>query len=208
MNIYDISVRIPDAPVYPGDPETRLHRALNIADKDQCNLTEITMSAHAGTHADSPLHFIGGGMAIDALDPAVFCGTARVVTVYKAQGDIEKEDLAPLSIQKGERILFKTRNALDGHIVDREFYKDFCGFSAEAAAYLAQIGPVLVGIDYASIGGPEAHRAVLGAGIAALEWLDLRRVADGRYFLSAAPLKIGGAEGAPARALLFDSINL
>ena len=205
MKIYDISVKIPDAPVYPGDPVTRLRRAASIADGAECNLTALTLSAHAGTHADAPLHFIDGAQSIDTLDPAVFCGEARVVTVFKAQGNIEIEDLAPLSIQKGERILFKTRNSLDNHISDKEFYKDFCAFSEEAGAYLAERGPALVGIDYASIGGPAAHRAVLGAGIAALEWLDLRSITDGRYFLTAAPIKISGAEGAPARALLFDS---
>lgn len=205
MNIYDISVTLPDAPVYPGDPALSLRRAASIADGAECNLTAITMSVHTGTHADAPLHFIDGTPAIDALDPAVFCGPARVVTVYKVKGDIEKEDLLPLSLQKGERILIKTRNSMDGHTDDREFYRGFCGLSPDAAVYLAQICPALVGIDYASIGGPESHRAVLGAGIAALEWLDLRKVQDGQYFLSAAPVKIAGAEGAPVRALLFDS---
>lgn len=206
MKIIDISVKVPEAPVYPGDPKTKLLSVSSIKDGDIYNLTEITMSAHAGTHADAPLHFIDGGSSIDSLSPSKFCGEARVVTIYKKEGNIEKEDLVPLKLMKGERILFKTRNSVDGHITDKEFYKDFCALSPSAAQYLVDSGVALAGIDYASIGAggsiAETHRILLSAGIAVLEWLNLEKVCDGNYFLSAAPIKIA-AEGAPARALLF-----
>ena len=47
-----------------------------------------------------------------------------------------------------------------------------------------------------------AHTALLTYGIAVLENLDLSAAPDGDYTLFAAPLKIGGAEGAPCRAIL------
>jgi arylformamidase len=217
MKIYDISVTIPDAPVYPGDPVTKLHRAMSISDGAACNLTSISMCVHAGTHADAPLHFIDGAVSVDKLDPSLFCGEARVVTVYKEKGQIEADDLIPLSIKRGERLLFKTRNSIDGHICasgeayEKDFYMNFCAFAPSAAGYLAEHGAALVGIDYASIGAGDytvpTHKIILGSGIAALEWLNLGAVPDGNYFLSAAPLKIAGAEGAPVRALLFDNID-
>ena len=37
-----------------------------------------------------------------------------------------------------------------------------------------------------------------------VEGLDLRRVSPGPYFLVCAPLKVAGAEGAPARVFLLD----
>lgn len=210
MKIYDISVAVPDAPAYPGDPEASLRRVRSMENGDVCNLTEVHMCVHSGTHADSPLHFIDGEPSIDLTDPALFCGKARVVTVYKKTGQIEREDLEPIEVKKGERILFKTRNSLDGHIGDRVFYGNFCALSLGAAEYLSERGAVLVGIDYASIGAGEAtaptHRIILGARIAVLEWLDLRGVDDGEYFLTAAPLKFAGAEGAPVRALLFEGL--
>jgi arylformamidase len=43
---------------------------------------------------------------------------------------------------------------------------------------------------------------LLGAGIVVLEGLDLRRVPPGEYDLTALPLKLAGAEGAPARVIL------
>lgn len=207
MKIIDISVKVPEVPVYPGDPETKLLSVSSIKNGAVYNLTEVTMSAHAGTHADAPLHFIDGGSSIDSLSPSQFCGEARVVTIYKKEGNIEKEDLIPLNLRKGERILFRTRNSVDGHIKDKEFYMDFCALSPSAAQYLADSGAVLAGIDYASIGVgdsvAETHRILLSAGVVVLEWLDLEKVCDGAYFLSAAPIKIA-AEGAPARALLFE----
>ncbi|HEX2938324.1 MAG TPA: cyclase family protein, partial [Ruminiclostridium sp.] len=109
-----------------------------------------------------------------------------------------------------ERLLFKTRNSIDGHIFDRDFYMDFCAVSADAARFLTDKGTALVGIDYASIGSGESmaqtHRILLEAGVAVLEWLNLTDVCDGEYFLSAAPIKLA-AEGAPVRALLFETGN-
>ncbi len=208
MKIYDISVTIPKAPVYPGDPKTELSRISNIIDGSEYNLTEVSMCLHAGTHADAPLHFIDGGASIEKLSSALFIGEARVITIYKEVGNIEAADFAPFDLKRGERLLIKTRNSVDEHINAREFYLEFCALSPSAAEYLVKSGVSLVGIDYASIGGGETnsqtHRTLLSANIAVLEWLDLSAVPDGRYFLSAAPIKIAGAEGAPARALLID----
>ena len=210
MKIYDISVTVPDAPVYPGDPVTVIQRAANISSGDACNLTTISMCVHAGTHADAPLHFIDGAPSIETLDPALFCGDARVVTIYKECGQIEAADLKPLSIKRGERLLLKTRNSIDGHVFDKDFYIDFCAIAPSAADYLTKCGITLVGIDYASIGAGEntvqTHKILLCSGIAVLEWLNLGEVSDGKYFLSAAPLKVSGSEGAPSRALLFEDI--
>jgi arylformamidase len=46
------------------------------------------------------------------------------------------------------------------------------------------------------------HHALLAAGIAILEGLDLREAPDGLYELAALPLKIAGGDGSPVRAVL------
>jgi len=46
------------------------------------------------------------------------------------------------------------------------------------------------------------HAPLLGRGIVVLENLDLDAVPDGDYILIALPLKIGGAEASPVRAVL------
>ena len=49
----------------------------------------------------------------------------------------------------------------------------------------------------------EVHLILLGAGIVLLEGIVLDGVSEGRYFLSAAPLNLGGCDGAPYRAYLM-----
>jgi len=64
----------------------------------------------------------------------------------------------------------------------------------------------LLGIDYLSIApykqGKSVHTILLDAGVVLIEGLDLSKVSQGRYTLTCLPLKLGGAEGAPTRAIL------
>ena len=49
----------------------------------------------------------------------------------------------------------------------------------------------------------EVHKKLLGAGTVLLEGIRLGEVPEGAYFLYAAPINLGGAEGAPCRAVLI-----
>ena len=64
----------------------------------------------------------------------------------------------------------------------------------------------MVGIDYLSISpyhhSKPTHEILLGAGMVIIEGLDLSGVSAGKYTLYCLPVKLGGAEGAPARAIL------
>lgn len=132
-------------------------------------------------------------------------GTARVIAIEHpkriTEGELRKHEIRP-----GERLLFKTANsARRWH--DQPFDSRFVSMDPCAADYLAQVQPVLVGIDYISVGGfesdgTETHRALLGAGIWLIEGLVLGGVDPGDYDLVCLPLRIAGAEGAPARAVL------
>ena len=56
--------------------------------------------------------------------------------------------------------------------------------------------------------GPEdspkdVHMILLGSEIVLLEGIVLTDVPEGKYFLSAAPLELGGSDGAPCRAYLI-----
>ncbi|MBQ7218250.1 MAG: cyclase family protein, partial [Ruminococcus sp.] len=66
---------------------------------------------------------------------------------------------------------------------------------------------ILVGTDAMSIAPPfdeyMPHLELARAGVAVLEGLYLEGVEDGSYTLSAFPLRIGGAEAAPCRAVLI-----
>ena len=55
-----------------------------------------------------------------------------------------------------------------------------------------------------TVGDEEVHRILLGAEVAVLEGLDLRGAPAGEYILCALPVKLGGSDGAPVRAVLFE----
>jgi arylformamidase len=72
---------------------------------------------------------------------------------------------------------------------------------------MADAGVQLVGIDYLSAeqfgaSAPRSHQILLGRGIPIVEGLSLQSVRAGDYDLIVLPMKVGGHEAAPARAVL------
>jgi arylformamidase len=192
VQIIDVSVPVrPGMIVYPGDPEVRLERVSSIAAGDAVNLSRVDLGVHSGTHVDAPLHFAEGAASVETLPLDVLVGPCVVV-----------EGLEVAAVPAGaERVLFKTANSA---LWERdEFSEEFVKLDDEAARALVELGVRLVGIDYLSIGDEAAHHVLLGAGVVAVEGLDLRSVDPGEYGLVCAPLKLVGAEGAPARVLLL-----
>lgn len=202
----DISVPIRDGMVHwPGDPAVRVQRIHAIDRGDEANLTQLSMSAHTGTHMDAPLHYLPGADSMDALPFTAIIGPARVIAVA-APGAVSRPMLESADLQAGERLLLKTRNS-DRLWSGREFDVQFTALNIEAARWLAALPIQLLGIDYLSVGpyhseGAAVHRALLGAGIWIIEGLNLMGVEPGRYELICLPLRLSGADGAPARALL------
>lgn len=190
--------------VWPGDDAPVVEQILLLERGDICNLSKMAMSVHVGTHMDAPRHFINGGVPMDALPLDAVLGEARVIEILDPVA-IRPEEL-PDDIAAGERILFKTRNSTELW-AKPGFQEDFVYISREAAEILAAKGVRTVGVDYLSIGGfhtdmVETHEAILGAGIWAIEGLDLSRVEPGRYEMACLPMKLTGSDGAPARVAL------
>lgn len=205
--IIDISLPLsPALPVWPGDPAFELATIATLA-ADGCNLSRMAGSVHSGTHVDAPLHYLEAGGSVDALPLDALIGPARVFDLPDVTR-IDATVLDGLDWPPGlERALFRTRN---GALWDRrpvDFQRDFVALDRSGAGWLAERGLRLVGIDYLSIAAwtdlEAPHRILLSAGIIPLEGLDLRRVAPGDYTLVCLPLKLVGAEGAPARAVLI-----
>ena len=201
--ILDITVPLRDGMfVYEGNPEVHLERVSSIGSGGQANVSRLDFGVHSGTHVDAPVHFIDGGRGAEAIPLEPLMGPSYVVDAQSVEKSLDEEALAALEIpDDAERVIFKTRNSQLWDI-DR-FTRDFVRLSGSGAEYLIARGIKLVGIDYLSIGDADAHRALLGAGVVALEGLDLRRVEPGSYRLLCLPAKIVGSDGAPARALLI-----
>ena len=198
MEIIDVSVPVrPGMVTYPGDPTVTLERVASLANGDVVNLSRLDFGVHSGTHVDAPVHFIDGAAAAETLPLDLLVGPARVLDLTAA----ERLDAAAFDgVELRERVLLKTRNS---ELWARDsFAEDFLALTEDGARALVDGGVRLVGIDYLSIGDEGAHRALLGAGVVAIEGLDLLEVEPGEYELICAPLKLVGSDGAPARVLL------
>ncbi len=207
MPIYDISLPLNDTlPIWPGDPPLEIVRTLSFSSGDEMNLSELSMSVHAGTHIDAPAHFLPSGVGIEAIPLEALVGEALVVDMEDADR-IDEQGLAGKAIPKtARRVLFKTTNSLDWAEGETEFRRDFVGLTQAGASWLTSQKLFLVGIDYLSIAvhGDErnVHRLLLEAGVVILEGLDLSRIPAGSYELFCLPLRLEGCEAAPARAIL------
>ena len=188
---------------WPGDPAFRLRRLSDMERGDACTVSALSMSAHAGTHVDAPLHYVRRGRSVDRWPLDATVGPARVIVIRHPRV-IDVDELRTHRIRKGERLLVKTRNSARKR--PGIFFKDYVSVSPAAARYLASRHLRAIGIDGPSIGpfedGAETHRILLDAGIWIVEWLDLRRIPAGPCELMCLPLRVVGGDGAPARAIL------
>ncbi|MFQ5418927.1 MAG: cyclase family protein [Anaerolineae bacterium] len=207
--IHDISLIIsPSLPVWPGDPAVQMSQPVSLERGDVCTVTRLDISAHTGTHVDAPAHFVPGGAGVDSLDLNVLIGPAWVTAVPDVPA-ITAEVLASLAIPAGTtRLLCKTRNSERWARKETTFATDFVAITSDGADWLLAHGIRLVGVDYLSVSPFHdtipTHEILLGAGVIPLEGLNLTAVSPGAYDLVCLPLKLAGADGAPARAVLIE----
>lgn len=202
----DVSVPLRHGMVqWPGDPAAHITRFADMEKGAVCNVSQLNMCAHVGTHMDGLLHFIHRGAGLDTMPIEATVGPARVIQIRDRES-VKPAELARHKPRKGERLILKTTNSRQ-FWRDLPFNKDFVHIRKDAAQYLADCRIRSIGIDYLSVGGferdgVETHRILLGAGIWIIEGLDLRRIKPGRYDLMCLPVKIENSDGAPARAFL------
>ena len=196
MKLFDISQEVFGCAVYPGDPKPEKKTMLKISDGAVYNLSAFSMCAHNGTHVDAPLHFIDKAKSIDRIDLNRFIGYAYVA-VHEG----------PILAADAERIL-QTAGECDPRAAERILVKGKATVTAEAAKVFAARGIKLFGNESQTVGPEnapmEVHLIMLGAEIVLLEGIRLGGVAEGVYFLNAAPLNRGGSDGAPCRAILVN----
>jgi arylformamidase len=204
---------LPPLPLLPGqepgpeNPPSSVYRFFDVEKGDKVTMSRIEMVSHDGTHIDAPLHFIPGGLTIDAMPIETTVGPCRVIEI-KDEKDITVAELEPCGIRAGERILFKTRNSPRVYTV-RQYTGEYVAITPEAARYLVARKIRLVGLDYLTIGHlqppesiNEVHRAFLSNGIFVLEALNLAGVAPGDYDLVCLPLRIEKGDAGPCRAVI------
>jgi arylformamidase len=204
QRIIDISMTIHEGmQVYKNKDEKR-PKITNTVNHQTGKVHEsrIDLDVHCGTHVDAPLHMLAGGETIETIGLERLVGPARVLDLTHVDEAITKDDLAPHGIQRGERILLKTKSSFTD-----EFLMDFVYLREDGAQYLIERGVTLVGTDALGIerAQPEytTHRPLLRNNVVIVEGLRLGHVEPGSYWLVIAPLKLTGIDAAPARAFLI-----
>ena len=191
MKLYDISQEVFSCAVYPGDPRPEKQTLCSTESGDLYNLSAFSMCAHNGTHIDTPFHFLKDGETVEQMGLEIFVGDCYVA---RHEGPVMAVDAQEILKKAGgiRRII------IGGTLTVTE----------EAAQVFAAGDICLLGNEGQSVGPVDApmavHLILLKRGIALLQGIVLRDVPEGKYVLSAAPLNLAGAEGAPCRAYLMD----
>lgn len=203
--LLDVSVPlVPGTPTYPGNPEFELQPIKRIADGGSSNVSRLVMGTHTGTHVDAPRHFFDDGAGVDQVRLDLLMGRARVVEVAR-RGGIGEEDLAAAGLREDLRVLLKTANSALWNTSG--FHQDYTYLTEAGARYLVEQGVKVIGVDYLSVeqfkkAGAPAHHVLLSQGVVVIEGLNLAEADPGMYELYCLPLRIAGADGAPARVVL------
>lgn len=204
--LVDVSVLLaPGIATYPGNPEFEITPVHRLSAGDSSNNSRLVMGTHTGTHVDAPKHFFDGRPGVDAMPLDLLIGRARVIEV-PVRGGISRNHLKGAGLREDIRVLLRTPNSALWNS-KQAFYPEYTHLTEDGATYLVEQGVKVVGVDYLSVEqfhkpGHPAHHALLGNNVVVIEGLNLSDTEPGAYEMYCLPLRIEGADGAPARVVL------
>jgi arylformamidase len=192
-------------PSFPGDPVLNL-AAHSTIENQRCNVTQISMGSHQGTHLDAQFHFVRDGRRIDEMPLDWFYGPATLLRIPKPPcGEITVADLKPFErvLRPGSRIIYET--GWHRHFGLSDYFTDFPSLTQEAAFYLANSRIRLLGMDTPTPSRDyyEVHHMLLHQDVEAVivESLANLDVLPDQFLFIGFPLHIQGGDGSPIRAV-------
>ncbi|MDX1806809.1 MAG: cyclase family protein [Paenisporosarcina sp.] len=205
MKMHDVTGTIYEGmTVYKNKPEKQ--PKMNQGTNGYVTETRLELDVHTGTHIDAPRHMVVDGDTFETISMDDLVGQCKVFDLTQVEDGISKKDLERFEIQKNDFVFFKTKNSFED-----TFNFDFIYLAQDGAEYLSEIGVRGVGIDTLGIErsqeGHPTHKTLFAKKIIIIEGLRLKEINQGEYFMVAAPLKLEGTDGSPARVLLFEGIQ-
>lgn len=184
-------------------------------------ISKLTLGVHGFTHVDAPRHCVPGGPTIEAVALETVCGTAKVLDVSHAGPNhgIGPDELAAAgSVARGDLLLVRSNWERQVAYTTRDFWLQAPYLTDAAAAWLAERQPRAVGFDFPqdyvirelvnrqpALREFPTHDLLLARGIILIEYLvNLAAIAGPTTLFMAAPLKLPGSDGAPARAVAIE----
>lgn len=205
MKIIDISWPISNDMVTYKDKGDVKIEATRTFERDGGRESRLTCGTHTGTHVDAPAHFLEDGKTLDQMDLSQLIGKCALVDMTHIMEKITAQDLKDCDLQDCKIVLFKTKNS--DLPAAGKFDLNFIYLDKTGAEFLAQKNLTAVGIDSLGIERDQpdhdTHVTLFNSGVLIIEGLRLKNVDPGAYNLVCLPLSIIGADGAPARAILF-----
>ena len=195
----------------------------DVAKGDLFQVTSVKLSCHSFTHVDARRHYFADGDTIEAMPLDAVVGDAAVVDLMDIRPNeaITPERLAPrcADVRPGDKLLFKTGWEEQRSFRTREFWTQAPYLTRDAALFLKDRAVTTIAYDFPQdycirllLDGIQSpmqdhvtHDILLRAGVHMIEYLvNTAALRAPRVFLSAAPIKIPGADGAPARVYAIE----
>jgi arylformamidase len=221
MEIIDLSM--PIGPHFRWQPEIEVKG--DIGAGDQFRITRISTTCHGFTHVDAPAHFFADAPTIEATALSRVVGPARVFDLRAVAPNtaIDADALAARDPggREGEILLLSAGWDLKRDSTTPAFWTDAPWLTRDAATWLHARKPSAVAFDFPQdypirllLEGKSAptdehvtHDILLRSGVTLIEYLvNTSALTRPRTFLCAAPLRIPGADGAPARVFAIEDL--
>lgn len=207
MKLIDLTHALRDGtPSFPGDPVMKVTAHVATAKGDKCNVSNVALGSHQGTHLDAMFHFVPDGKRIHEMPLDWFYGPATVLRIpKKTREEITVADFKPFEakLTPGARIIYET--GWHTQYGADNYFTDFPSLTQDAAKYLAGKSIRMLGMDTPTPSRDyfEVHHILLGkpAEIVVVESLaHLDEVPDEFTFIGF-PLHFEGGDGSPIRAV-------
>jgi arylformamidase len=219
-NLIDLSI-----PVRHGDGRLGLEVAFSTPYSfDKCGWqgSSFSMFVHYATHVDAPNHFIEGGHGIDQVPISRLMGAAALVPLddHGAAKAIAADTLEERGrhVRRGDIAILRTGWS-DRYWGQQTFWTEGPYLDTSGADWLVERGVKAVVYDFSeefAVRRPDfrgedcpVHHRILGADIYNIEYVHrLAKISAPRCAILALPLKLAGLDGAPARVVAIEGLDL
>jgi arylformamidase len=222
MRIIDLSL-----PIAADHPRwaTEVTATGDLANGDLAQVTWLKVSCHAFTHVDARRHMFADGATIEATRLDDLVGRCAVIDLTDVQPNeaIGAEKLAARGkhVERGGMVLLKSSWDRQRSPTTREFWLDSPYITREGAEWLLGTGIRAIAYSFPQdyhirlmlkgeirpLAEQVTHDVLLRAGVHMIEYVaNTAEIREATVFLSAAPMNIPGADGAPARVYCIEGL--
>ena len=218
--VYLSHILTESTPLYGGKGKVKIERVRSISKGDTSNNTEISLSAHAGTHVDAPFHFDPQGKKLEdypadywyASKPALVNFPVEPGMILRMEHLEEKLHQIPKDV---DLLLLKT-GAEEWRKTQQDSYSEQgVGLGTDVASWLRRnLNLKFIGLDFISVSSPQhrqegraTHKELLGkcssAGepIIIIEDMALSALTSDPEQVWIVPIRFSEADGAMATVL-------